>query len=539
VPAGSPRLARDTPYGYQVGDHDDFHILDLTGPSVRTIGATVRHVTEHAYFFVEDGTPVSQGTLDQIGADFESVVHPTVRARFGSEWTPGVDSDPRISILHATIDAGGYFSGGDEFPVAIAPRSNEREVLYIGAGTLGSPGVAYNGLVAHELQHMVHWQADDSEDSWANEGLSQVAAEEVGGGHDWLSLFLGTPDTQLTFWPQYESAAIHYAAAELFMGYLLDHYGGRESASRLLAEQRDSIAGVQGYLDGFGKKFADVFADWVVANYLDLDSGPYSHLSHDATTGATSSIGTGSGDGDVRQFAADYLEAGAAGSFTFDGDDEVTIGVPALDGPFWWANRGDSIDTRLTREFDLRGLTSATLRFSTWFDIESGWDYGYVAASTDGGRTWTALPGRNTTDYNPVEAAYGLGYTGSSGGWVQEEVDLSAYAGGKVLLRFEYVTDDATSLTGMAVDNIEIPELGLRDGAESETGWTNEGFKRIEGPLAQQFSVQVVRGEAVERVALDAANRGSVRLDGSETVVVSGATEGTAEVAPYAWTLGP
>ena len=89
------------------------------------------------------------------------------------------------------------------------------------------------------------------------------------------------------------------------------------------------------------------------------------------------------------------------------------------------------------------------------------------------------------------------------------------------------------------MDNIEVPELGFRDGAESEAGWTNEGFKRIERPMAQQFIVQVIRGETVERVALDAANRGSVRLDGSETIAVSGATEGTAEVAPYVWSLAP
>jgi hypothetical protein len=40
-------------------------------------------------------------------------------------------------------------------------------------------------------------------------------------------------------------------------------------------------------------------------------------------------------------------------------------------------------------------------------------------------------------------------------------------------------------------------------------------------------------------VALDAANRGTVRLNGGETIAVSGATEGTAEVAPYVWSLTP
>ena len=535
----SPRLARDAPYGYQVGDHDEFRVLELSVPSIRTIGASVRHITDHAYFFVEDGTSVSQATIEAIGADFETIVYPRVRARFGSEWTPGVDSDPRISILHASLDAGGYFSGGDEFPATIATDSNEREVLYLDSGILGAAGAAYNALIAHEFQHMVHWQADDSEDSWANEGLSQVAAEEVGGGHDWLSLFLATPDTPLTFWPEYESAAIHYAAAELFMSYLLDHYGGRERASELLAKDGDSIRGVEAYLDGFGAKFNDVFADWVVANYLDLDSGPYSHLSHDATTGATSPIGSGSGDGDVGQFAADYLKANASGTFAFDGADEVSLGVPSGDGAFWWGNRGDSINTRLTREFDLSGLTRATLSFSTWYDIEHGWDYAYVAVSTDGGKTWTALPGTTATDFDPVGTAYGQGYTGKSGGWIQEQVDLSAYAGQKVLVRFEYVTDDATSLTGWAIDNIAVPQLDFQDGVDSPGGWTAEGFKRVERPLKQSFIVQVIRGEQVTRLELDAENRGQVALEGTETIVVSGATEGTAEKAPYSWSITP
>lgn len=539
----APRLARDAPFGYQTGDHEDFEVLDLSGPAVRTVGASVRYVTDHAYFFVEDGTSVSQGTLERIGADFEQIVYPTVRSHFGSEWTPGVDSDPRITLLHASLSgAGGYFSGGDEFPAAMVPRSNEREVLYIDSGVLSSPGVPYNGLLAHEFQHMVQWQADASEDSWVNEGLSQVAAEDVGGGSNWLDVFLADPDTQLTFWPEIESSAVHYAAAELFMSYVVDRFGGRESASQLVGQKRDSIAGVQAYLDAFGAQFADVFADWTVANYLDADSGPYSHASIDATTHIATSVGGGgSGDGDVGQFAADYLEveAGAGSVLTFDGAEEVSVGVPPLDGSFWWANRGDRIDTRLTRGFDLSGLTTATLRFSAWFDIERGWDYAYVAASTDGGKTWASLAGQQTTDYNPVFAAYGPGYTGQSDGWVQEEIDLSAYAGREVLLRFEYVTDDSTSLTGFAVDNIEIPQLGFSDGDDASGEWTAEGFMRMERPLAQRFIVQVIRDGGVTRVPLDASNRAEIRLDAPATVVVSGVTEGTAEKARYTWSLSP
>jgi hypothetical protein len=225
----------------------------------------------------------------------------------------------------------------------------------------------------------------------------------------------------------------------------------------------------------------------------------------------------------------------------FDGADTTDVGVPERSGPFWWSNRGDGIDTRLTREFNLTDVDGATLRFAAWYEIEEGWDYGYVVASTDGGDTWTALQGNETTDYDPVEAAYGPGYTGDSDGWVEEEIDLSAYAGKNVLVRFEYVSDDATSFTGLAIDDIEVPEISYKDDASAAGGWESEGFVRVTGPLKQRFIVQKIEGSrenpTVTRIALDEANRAEIVLDGPAVIVVSGATANTAEKAEYAWDL--
>ncbi len=201
------------------------------------------------------------------------------------------------------------------------------------------------------------------------------------------------------------------------------------------------------------------------------------------------------------------------------------------------------MDSRPTREFDLSGLTAATLRFWTWFETELGWDYAYVAASRDGGQTWEALPGRQTTEFDPVALAYGPGYSGSSGGeWVQEEIDLTPYAGGEVLLRFEYVTDDATHERGFAVDDIEIPELAFADGVDAGNGWQAEGFRRIEEPLPQRFLVQLIeRGEPnppkADRLELGPGNRFEIALDGPATIVVAAVTVGTTEAATYRWSL--
>jgi hypothetical protein len=542
LPANAPRTARQTPYAYQVGDRQEITILDLSRPGLQTITTTVRQITEHAYFLVEEGVQVSDATLQRAARDFENAVYPRVTAAFGEEPSPGVDADPRISIVHAELSgAGGYVTGADSLPRAAAGRSNEREAVYLDASFLASSAAAYNAVLAHELQHLVHGGADRGEESWVNEGLSQVAAELLGAGADGTAAFLAEADTQLNDWPV-GGPGVHYQESQLFFRYLLDRFGGRENAAALLAEAGDGIAGVDAYLRGFGTTFEDAFADWVVANYLDEASGPYAHEGVDLAPPGATAVGLGEDGGTVHQFAADYLavDPPAGGAyFGFDGADDVGIGLEPLEGAFWWSSSSDDIDSRLTREFDLSGLTTATLRFRAWFETERGWDYAYVAASADRGETWRALPASNTSGFDPVGMAYGPGYTGDSGGqWLTETVDLTPFAGGKVLLRFEYVTDDASHGRGFAVDDISLPELGFSDGANDSGGWRAEGFRRVEGPLPQRFVVQVIEsGGAVRRLELDGPNRTQVVLNGPATIVVAAVTDGTTVPAGYRWTL--
>jgi len=77
--------------------------------------------------------------------------------------------------------------------------------------------------------------------------------------------------------------------------------------------------------------------------------------------------------------------------------------------------------------------------------------------------------------------------------WIEQRIDLTRYAGKKVLLRFEYVTDGALNDHGFAIDDVEIPEVGYRDDAESETGWESNGFIRSTNTVQQRYVVQVVR----------------------------------------------
>jgi len=555
-------VARQTPLAYQEGQQDELTVMDAIAPSLRTVNATLRLITPSAYFYFQDGLDVSQEDLEEAGRDFEEVVYPTVARYFGQEWTPGVDSDRHITLLHTDLPGlGGYFSDADEYPRAVSPTSNEREMVYLATDGTKPGSDAYNGLVAHELQHLVHWKADRTEEVWVNEGLSELAAELARGGSGSTPMAVAQPDTQLNAWgPLGSGNAPHYAASYLFVRYLLEHYGGWEGARRLREEPADGIEGIDAYLAPFGVTFEDVFADWLVANYLDdPNGGPYSYADAEVEVSSADTLKDyDEGEDSVHQFAADYIEVDLTEGdavFSFDGDEAVKAipNEPHSGLGQRWSGRGDAIDSTLTGEFDLTGLKSATLTFWTWYDIEEQWDYAYVMASSDGGSTWQILRGRQTSDENPLGLAYGPAYTGKSGGgdspaWVEESIDLSPFAGQNILLRFEYITDEGINLDGWAIDDIAIPELAFFDDGERDGHWQAQGFQRLTASLSQRFIVRVIEmGEttSVRPLPLDAANRGEVRLSGfgstldKAVIIVAAASDGTTQTAPYRYSLRP
>jgi len=208
----------------------------------------------------------------------------------------------------------------------------------------------------------------------------------------------------------------------------------------------------------------------------------------------------------------------------------------------------------LTGAFDLTEVTSATLRFRTWYDLQRDYDYGFVSVSTDNGTTWRTLAGRHTTTSNPAGANYGHGYTSISGAehpdWLDEMIDLSSVVGHKVLLRFSTVIDDAVHHPGMLVDDIRIPELDFADDAEKGDGvWQARGWIRTDNALPQRWQLRLVhtgnasQGDAarVEAIPLDADNRGKIELDASAraALVVMATTPHTTERARYSISPAP
>jgi len=507
-PEGSP--------DYPVGTCRIFHVSNVDTDEQFDITACLEYKTDHVYMWVEEGVPVNLESLRAAADLFEQHTYPTNRSFFGSEWSPGVDNDPHLSILHARnlgYTIAGYYSSADEFVSAVREDSNEMEMFYINIENVTVNSEFYNGVLAHEFQHMIHWYNDRNEDTWLNEGFSELASYLNNfdpGGADYT--FANQPDTQLNSWPEGPgSAGANYGAGYLFTSYFLDRFGP-EATQALVAHQENGFAAVDAVLSdlGAGITHEDFFADWVVANLLDdptLADGQYGYRQIDPPDfHLDARFGPSdyplSRETTVHQYGADYIEVQGDRPllFSFTGSTQVgLVNTQAHSGQYlWWSNRGDDSDMTLTHAFDLSGVDAATLEFWCWYDIEEDWDYAYVEVSTDGGQTWEILTTPSGTPTDPNGNSFGWAYTGRSGGgdqakWIQEQVDLSPYVGQEVLIRFEYITDDAVNRPGFVLDDVAIPELGYSSDFEADSdGWEPAGFIRHANTLPQRWLVQLI-----------------------------------------------
>ena len=159
---------------------------------------------------------------------------------------------------------------------------------------------------------------------------------------------------------------------------------------------------------------------------------------------------------------------------------------------------------RLTRSVAVPA-GGGSLSFWTSYDTEQAWDHVFVEARTPGGDDWTTLPDRNghtTTstgdscpegwhELHPHLAHYQTfvdnpapaddtctptgttgswnAASGSSGGWVQWDVDLSKWQGQTVEISIAYVSDWAVQGAGTFVDDITYPN-GATESFETDLG---------------------------------------------------------------------
>lgn len=518
-----PATVPDPNAPYQLGDRKQFWAMNQDTTERFQVNAVLRAVNDQAYFWIEDGVQYNPSDLERLMSAFADSIVPTNREFFGTEWTPGIDEDPHLYIVYARNigSIAGYFSSSDSYPPQAREDSNAHEMFFISADSTGLADNFTYGVLAHEFQHMIHWYRDRNEESWVNEGFSELAANLNGydvGGFDYV--FSLDPDIQLNDWPVDQNTTVpHYGAAFLFMAYFLDRFGEQATQS-LVAHPENGMDGVDAVLSELDANDAltgqplradDLFADWVVTNYLndpDVADGRYAYQGYLSAPefNITEEVTDCSGGWEnrfVNQYAADYIRFACGGDFTleFEGAGEVgVLAKGAHSGEYaFWSNKGDESDMTLTQSFDFSSVSGPiTFTYWTWYDLEPDYDYLYLLAS-ENGQDWQILEPPACQKLDPSGNSYGCGYNGNSGQYIQEQVDLSQFAGKKIWLRFELVTDEAVMSEGFQLDDVAIPQIGYASDFENDDGgWDAEGFVRVQNRLPQTYRLSLVTRSARE-----------------------------------------
>ncbi len=138
---------------------------------------------------------------------------------------------------------------------------------------------------------------------------------------------------------------------------------------------------------------------------------------------------------------------------------EVTV-APSNGEFSYFSGADNNLNNFMYTAVDLTTASSAALKFKTWYDIEADWDYGYVVVQ-DAQGVQTTIASSITTNENPNGNNSGNGITGTSGGWIDAEFDLSAFAGQQVFVIISYVSDQAVVNPGLYVDEISVEVDGV------------------------------------------------------------------------------
>lgn len=394
----------------------------------------------------------------------------------------------------------------------------------------------YEGVFAHEYQHLIHNDYDPDEVNWVNEGLSDFAEiltgystpskhvdEKGADSHTlnflgWASVFHGDwnpipresgPENSLTVWGDQGDGQIlaDYGHAYYFMTYL-DSLGYDQAFFTSWAH--NPLNGIEGLNDaladaGSPDTFESLFLDMQTAALTDafIDfgatvSGISKELATNAEHDSTIHFGThayGASEG-APPWGSDYIPLGpgaSLGSVSFDGDDEFVFEPGAQwlvddNGYFAVVDTSDedatyesNSDLSITHEVTLGA--SSTLTFKHYYDTEATWDFGFVQISTDGGATWESLACSGTSSVHDPGAIASIvanmpGYSGTAGtadAPLTASCDLSAYDPGSALIAFRFMSDPSVELTGWFVKDVQLDGDAVGT-PEDLSDWNNQKF---------------------------------------------------------------
>jgi len=296
------------------------------------------------------------------------------------------DNGTKVIIMILNIEDENYYDSSYPYYIAgyFSPTTKlyyDRNIIHIDCwdwanrtGPSSLKPYLYEGVVAHEFQHLLHDIVDPYETTWLNEGLSMYAEFLTNYSNIWDSIyrFLYTPDNGLVDWGDQGDINIlaDYGNSMLFMIYLNDHFGGAEFISKIFNSTLQGMESITSVLQNTTEysdwTFDDAFYAFRLANLIHADhpgDGWYNYDNISWSDPAAMELYNGCfnyydvDDGYV--WASDYF----GDTWTYDGDNTGQANVGSY-GTDYFVMDPSSSDEYLGLKF----------LFDGWDEVPEGWE---------------------------------------------------------------------------------------------------------------------------------------------------------------------
>lgn len=203
--------------------------------------------------------------------------------------TPDVDKNGKLFVLLIDVrdnyEAGetstyvaGYFDPLDQ----MKSKGNYSDIIYIDTNPANTTDDYTLAVVAHELQHLIHYNYDTNESTWLNEGLSELAPLLVGYTSHSFAGFLNNTNNKLA---SFEGTLNDYSKVGLWSFYIYKRFG-IEAIQQVLKNKDNDISSYVESLSSLGYNItsSQLLRDWFLANLLNdesIEEGQYSYFGED------------------------------------------------------------------------------------------------------------------------------------------------------------------------------------------------------------------------------------------------------------------
>ena len=536
---------------------------------------------------------ITQQQIDYLGNELTNQIVQADEAHFGpmGDATPNVENDngdALVTLVYNVQDdfyydcsvtsyTAGYFAPGYIEDAGMNVIVSDALDWGSSLGDDAAEPNLYEGVIAHELEHLLHNYSDQGELSWVDEGLADFAGflngYDVGGSHlTYHQVF--HRETSLTRWA---GLLRNYGASYTYFQYLWEQAGGNGDGTytpdqeydgaagdllikKIFQQQANSVAGVQAGIDAFNaatdsnlRSARELFQDWAVAVRLDdEDSARFDIKAADFGAPEDTSWTIRMANQEFFNGRAQYQGAmpnarwkhnknvpdqtalpfgtayshfrnpGPAFKAILNGADATQI-PPHSGETHWYGGHESQSDKVLDVATD--GSVSS-VDFWTRYFIEQGWDYGFVEALVNG--EWQTVPLVNdagevvTTDEDPHgNNTEGNGITGTSGGTYltdrPEYLHLTAQIPeGATDVRFRYSTDAAYLNTGWFVDDVMVDGAPAQPSSDAGEWFETDGVQDNDWTLQLLSSCDLTPDEMSDFEITDNAGNHVYRLEGDD-----------------------